>query len=404
MRLQGKKIILGVSGSIAAYKAVFLLRLLQQEGAEVRVVLTAGAQKFVTPLTFSTLAHHPVFTDLWNEAGNWSEHVQWGLWADLMIVAPATANTLAKLAHGICDDALCAVALSLRCPLLVSPAMDLEMYKHAATQANLHALQARGVQLVEAEYGYLASGLEGQGRMAEPEHIVAAVVKHFSPGPLQGKRLLISAGPTQEALDPVRYISNHSTGKMGIALAAEAARLGATVTLVLGPTTQAIPQLPGLAVQHVVTAQQMFHAMATQQAGQDCVIMTAAVADFRPISAKTQKIKKAPGQKTYSLELETTDDILAALGGQKPKGQVLVGFALETNDEVANAQKKLMKKNLDCIVLNSLQDAGAGFGHDTNQIKILDAKGTITAFDLKSKAAVAQDILNYLQTNYALGK
>lgn len=402
MRLTGKKIILGVSGSIAAYKAVFLLRLLQQEGAEVRVALTAGATRFVTPLTFSTLAHHDVFVDLWAEAGNWSAHVQWGLWADLMIVAPATANTISKLAHGTCDDALSAVALSLRCPLMVCPAMDLEMYQHPATQANLKTLRDRGVHVQEAECGYLASGLEGQGRMPEPEHIVEAVTKLFAQGPLSGKKFLISAGPTQEALDPVRYISNHSTGKMGIALAAEAARRGAQVTLVLGPTSQSVPAVAGLKVTHVVTAAEMYEAMTTQQDAHHCIVMTAAVADFKPANAKNQKIKKAPGQKSYSLELETTDDILAALGTHKPKGQVLVGFALETNDEVANAQKKLLKKNLDCIVLNSLQDAGAGFGHDTNQIKILDAKGTIFSFELKSKAAVAADILNYLQANYGL--
>lgn len=403
MRLQGKKIILGVCGSIAAYKAVFLLRLLQQEGAEVRVVLTPSAAKFVSPLTFSALAHHPVFTDLWDEAGSWSAHVQWGLWADLMIVAPCTANTLSKLAHGACDDALTAVALSLRSPLMVCAAMDLEMYAHPATQANKYTLTARGVHWVAPESGYLASGLEGAGRMAEPAHIVDAVCMALQPKTLVNKKILISAGPTQEALDPVRYISNHSTGKMGIAIATSAVLRGADVTLVLGPSNEPIPTFKNLQVVHVVSAQDMYTEMTQRQPHADCIIMSAAVADFKLQDVKEQKIKKEPGQTTFTLTLTTTQDILATLGQNKTNKQVLVGFALETNNAIANAKKKLVSKKLDCIILNTLEDEGAGFGHNTNRVTIINAQGTETPLPLKNKTELAHDILLYLEQQYALG-
>lgn len=396
MRLAGKRIVLGVTGSIAAYKAVLLLRQLQQAGAQVRVILTPAATKFIAPLTFQALSHHPVYTDVWAEAGEWSAHVQWGQWTDLLVVAPCTANTLAKLATGACDDALTAVALSAACPLLVAPAMDGEMYAHAATQANLNTLQIRGVQVVPPGTGYLASGLEGQGRMAEPETIVEAVVAIFGQGALAGKRILVSAGPTQEAIDPVRYISNHSSGKMGLALAQAALAMGAQVTLVAGPLQVAVPQHPNLTTLPITNAAELLSVMTAQQALHDAIIMAAAVADYRPVVIANQKLKKQAGVKKFTLELETTEDVLATLGKQKPKGQLLVGFALETQDELANAQKKLESKNLDMIVLNSLRDAGVGFGLDTNQVTLLHRDGSQQHIALKSKREIAQDILAVL--------
>ncbi len=402
MRLAGKRIILGVTGSIAAYKSVLLLRHLQKLGAEVRVGMTPNAVRFVTPLTFSALAHYPVFTDAWDQAGNWSEHVQWGQWADGMVVAPCTANTLAKLAHGNADDAVSILALSLRAPLLVAPTMDLEMYKHAATQANLAVLRARGVQVVEPESGYLASGLDGQGRLPEPEALVEAVEAMLATQALAGVQVLVSAGPTQEALDPVRYLSNHSTGKMGVALTRALLQRGASVTLVMGPTHQTLPRHPKLKLIPVVTALEMHAAMLAQQPLHGAIIKASAVADFRPIHEAGQKIKKKPGQRYYNLELETTDDILAALGQHKPEGQLLVGFALETQDEVSNALKKLEKKNLDCIVMNSLNDAGAGFGHDTNRVMLLSADGTRHTTELKSKDEIAQEIIAHLMAHHGL--
>ncbi len=394
MTLSGKKIVLGVSGSIAAYKAVVLLRELQQAGAEVKVVLTAAAARFVAPLTFETLSRYPVFQDLWADGTSWVEHVHLAEWADAFVVAPATANTLAKLAHGLCDDALSAVALSARCPVLVAPAMDLEMYRHLQTRRNLEALKAAGVTVVSPGSGYLASGLEGEGRLAEPAEIVEALRARLTTPLLRGKRVLISAGPTQEPIDPVRYIGNRSTGKMGIALAEAAARLGADTTLVLGPTHLAPrPGCGKLTVVRIETAEDMFREMTQRQAHADCIVMSAAVADFRPREALSHKIKKEAKASGLALDLVKTPDTLRHLGEHKPEGQLLVGFALETNDEEDNAKRKLYEKHLDLIVLNSLNDPQAGFGYDTNRVTLLHRSGAVERFALKPKTEVADDIL-----------
>lgn len=387
--LKDRKIILAVSGSIAAYKAVYLLRSLKKAGAIVRVVCTPDTAQFVAPLTFSSLADGPVFDDLWG--ANWSEHVALGTWADLMIVAPATANTLAKMAHGLCDNALLAVYLAARCPVMIAPAMDADMYQHPRTQANLATLAADGRLVLPAAQGFLASGLEGPGRLLEPEDILREVSAFFAPvASWAGRRLLLTAGPTREALDPVRFFSNHATGKMGYALAAEAARRGATVTLVSGPTS--LPDPPGVETLRVQSAQEMYEAVMARAAAQDVCIMAAAVADYTPAEVAPHKLKKQGGPLT--LVLERTPDILATVGANKPPGQFLVGFALETEQEVENARRKLHQKNLDLIVLNSLRDPGAGFGHDTNKVTLLDRAGGITSFSLKAKNLVAQDILD----------
>ncbi|RMG59589.1 MAG: bifunctional phosphopantothenoylcysteine decarboxylase/phosphopantothenate--cysteine ligase CoaBC [Bacteroidetes bacterium] len=386
--LQDRKIILAVSGSIAAYKAVYLLRGLKKAGATVRVVCTPDTARFVGPLTFSSLADGGVFDDLWG--ANWSEHVALGTWADLMLVAPATANTLAKMAHGQCDNALLAVFLAARCPVMIAPAMDADMYLHPRTQANLQALAADGHRVLPVSQGFLASGLEGPGRLLEPEVILAEVVAHFASPALAGKRVLITAGPTREAIDPVRYLSNHSTGKMGYALAAEAARRGAAVTLVSGPTS--LPDPAGVETLRVQSTQDMYEAVMARAAGQDIVIMSAAVADYTPVTVAEQKLKKQGDNLT--IVLRRTPDILHTLGQHKPPGQILVGFALETDQEEAHAREKLRKKNLDLIVLNSLRDPGAGFAHDTNKITLIDRTGDLQAFPLKSKKQVAGDILD----------
>ena len=388
--LADKKIIVGITGSIAAYKAALLVRLFVAQGARVRVVMTESAKKFVGELTFSNLSQQPVFAGLWD--GSWTEHVHLGGWADLMVVAPASANTLAKMAHGVCDNALTAVYLSAKCPVLVAPAMDADMYAHPSTLRNLAQLQADGVHVMRAGEGFLASGLHGAGRMAEPEEILAATVVALSPKPLAGKRVLLSAGPTREHIDPVRFISNGSTGTMGHALAREAARLGAQVTLVSGPV--AIKDSPGIATLHVETAEEMFEAMTNHAATQDIVIMTAAVGDYRPLEVSPIKIKK--GDENLVLTLGRTRDILKHLGEHKPAGQLLVGFALETNDEEANALGKMERKNLDFIVLNSLRDPGAGFGSSTNKITVFSRKGEMHNFELKGKDAVATDIWSVL--------
>lgn len=393
--LAGKKIILGITGSIAAYKAALLVRLLVKEGAEVKVVMTEAAKRFVGELTFSNLSQHPVFSGLWD--GSWTEHVHLGAWADLMVVAPASANTLGKMANGICDNALLAVYLSAKCPVLVAPAMDADMYIHPATRRNLERLAADGVTVLEAGTGFLASGLHGAGRMAEPEEILQAVSAQFGLRHLAGKKVLISAGPTREHIDPVRFISNGSTGTMGYALAAAAHQLGAEVTLVSGPIPppMALPFAPVF----VDSAQDMLEAILPRAAAQDFIIMTAAVGDYKPAEVATQKIKK--GQDDLLLRLVRTQDILAQLGAQKPEGQVLVGFALETHDEEAYAKKKLAAKNLDFVVMNSLRDPGAGFGMDTNKITLFSRRGDAYLFPLKSKVELAQalwaTILNDLQ-------
>lgn len=392
MNLSGKKIILGVTGGIAAYKAVYLLRLCKQAGAEVRVVCTPSVQHFVGELTFSSLSDGPVFQDLWGEA--WSAHVELGLWADLMVIAPCTANTLAKLATGLCDNALTAVYLSAKCPVLVAPAMDLDMYQHPRTQANLDALRRDGVTVLPTDSGFLASGLQGPGRLLAPEQIFTHVEQALAPQvqPLQGQKLLITAGPTREALDPVRYLTNHSSGKMGYALAREAARLGAQVTLVSGPT--ALPDPEGVETVRVVSTYEMYQAVIARAEAQDLFIMAAAVADYTPAEVAEQKIKKkANDGDELVIRLRKTKDILASVGQQKRPDQLLIGFALETENEETNARGKLERKNLDGIVLNSLRDPGAGFAHDTNQITFIPRAGEARSFPLKSKEEVAADIL-----------
>jgi phosphopantothenoylcysteine decarboxylase/phosphopantothenate--cysteine ligase len=384
--LAGRKIILGVTGSIAAYKAAALLRLFVKEGADVTVITTEAARRFVADLTFSNLSRKPVFSDLWS--GSWTEHVHLGMGADLFVVAPATAHTLAKMAHGMADDALTAVYLAARCPVMVAPAMDADMYLHPATTENFKTLTSHGVIVLPSGTGDLASGLEGPGRMQEPEEILEAAKAVFAKGPLSGKKVLITAGPTREPIDPVRYISNHSSGKMGYALAAEAVRLGAEVTLVSGPVEAGFTSKAHLV--KVETAQQMYEAVISRIEAQDVIIMSAAVADYTPVEVAAEKIKKSGAE--LSLHLTKTRDILAAAGSVKRKGQILVGFALETTQEEEYARSKLEKKNLDYIVLNSLRDPGAGFAHDTNKISILDAKGGITRYPLQSKTDVAKNI------------
>lgn len=391
--LQGKKIILGISGSIAAYKAAFLTRLLVKSGASVRVLMTPAAAGFITPLTLSTLSKNPVLLDVQSEAG-WNNHVELGLWADAMVIAPATANTLARLANGICDNVLAAVYLSARCPVFFAPAMDVDMWHHPATRANIQKLNEYGNGIIPVGHGELASGLVGEGRMAEPEDIVQFLTDHFAHRQdLTGKQILITAGPTYEAIDPVRFIGNRSSGKMGVAIAEEAAGRGAKVTLILGPSALH-PEHPAIKTVRVESAQEMYDQAVAYFPDSDVAIMAAAVADYRPEEVATQKIKKETG--TPEIKLERTPDIAATLGNLKKPGQYTVGFALETNDETANARKKLEKKNFDLIVLNSLRDAGAGFQHDTNKISILGQDNKTRHFELKTKAAVAKDIIDTL--------
>lgn len=389
--LSGKRILLGVSGSIAAYKAAILVRLLVKQGAEVKVIMTASAHDFITPLTLATLSKNPVLTQFSkDETGQWNNHVELGLWADALIIAPASANTLAKMAHGICDNLLLAVYLSARCPVFFAPAMDLDMLQHPATQGNLERLQQFGNTLIKPTYGELASGLIGTGRMAEPEDIVAAIDQYFTSGPLHGKKALVTAGPTFEAIDPVRFIGNHSTGKMGYAIAQELANRGANVTLISGPTSLPVPA--GIDLVRVTSAAEMHAACVSRFSGTDITVLSAAVADYKPAHVAGQKIKK--GNDNLTLELIKTQDIAADLGKKKQNGQLIVGFALETENEVAHAEKKLVSKNFDMIVLNSLNDSGAGFGHDTNKITLLDRQQKVTEYNLKSKKEVARDIVN----------
>ncbi|WP_247234403.1 bifunctional phosphopantothenoylcysteine decarboxylase/phosphopantothenate--cysteine ligase CoaBC [Telluribacter sp. SYSU D00476] len=395
MFLSGKKILVGVSGSIAAYKSALLVRLLVKAGAEVQVIMTEAARDFITPLTLATLSKRPALSSyVKGEDGTWNNHVELGLWADAMIVAPATAHTLAKCANGLCDDLLSAVYLSARCPVFFAPAMDLDMYHHPSTQSNLRRLVTYGNTIIEAGYGELASGLVGDGRLAEPEAIVAVLEKHFFRREVAvGKRVLITAGPTQEAIDPVRYISNHSTGKMGYALAQAFAYAGAQVTLVSGPTALPVPD-DSIRMIRVQSAQEMYEA-AQEYFGQcDLTILTAAVADYKPAQAATQKIKKKDD--VLTLDLVKTVDIAATLGSQKREEQLLVGFALETDNELANAMDKLQRKNMDYIVLNSLNDAGAGFAHDTNKITVIDKEERIRHYELKSKQKAARDIMEII--------
>lgn len=395
--LKGKHILLGITGSIAAYKAAFLIRSLVKEGAEVKVIMTDMAKRFITPLTIATLSKNPVLTEFYNpENGDWNSHVSLGIWADLYIIAPASANTIAKMATGVADNLLLTSYLSARCPVMVAPAMDLDMYRHPSTTENLETLSKRGVMMIEPSSGELASGLDGKGRMEEPEIIVEHIKKVFNTSPtLSGKKILITAGPTREEIDPVRYITNHSSGKMGYAIAQECAERGALVTLISGPANIEISS-PLINKIEVVSAAEMYQNTVTAyENGTDVVILSAAVADFTPVNTETKKIKR--GKENYSLELKPTKDIAAELGNQKRENTIHIGFALETDNELANANDKLHRKNLDAIVLNSLKDEGAGFGTDTNKVSIIGRDGSKNDYNLKSKRQVASDIVDYIE-------
>ena len=394
--LSGKKVLLGVTAGIAAYKSAFLVRLLVKKGAEVRVVMTPSAKEFVTPLTLSTLSKNEVwssFTKEDDENAQWNNHVELGLWADLFIIAPATANTLSKMAQGSSDNLLVATYLSAKCPVYFAPAMDLDMYKHPSTVATFEKLISFQNIMIPAEHGELASGLVGKGRMAEPEAIVDFIEKDIAAQlPLRGKQFLITAGPTYEAMDPVRFIGNHSSGKMGYAIAAAAAQLGASVTLVSGPSSLEMNH-SGVQLVRVTSAKEMYDAAHEVYEACDVAILSAAVADYRPATVANQKIKKKDSELT--IQLEKTDDILASLGKLKQQ-QFLVGFALETQNELENAKTKLQKKNLDLIVLNSLNDKGAGFGTDTNKVTFITRDNKVIPFEVKSKQEVANDILQHI--------
>ncbi|WP_184550058.1 bifunctional phosphopantothenoylcysteine decarboxylase/phosphopantothenate--cysteine ligase CoaBC [Mucilaginibacter sp. FT3.2] len=389
--LEGKNIILGVCGSIAAYKSALLVRLLVKAGAHVQVVMTPDAVNFITPLTLATLSKKPVLVNYYKtETGEWHNHVELGLWADMLIIAPATANTLAKMANGLCDNLLSAVYLSAKCPVYFAPAMDLDMWLHPATRLNVDKLQSFGNVMIAPGNGELASGLYGEGRLAEPEEIVDFLSSEQKKKLLlAGHKVMVTAGPTYEAIDPVRFIGNHSSGKMGFAIADELAKMGADVILISGPSAQVSKQKSVKRID-VTSAAQMLDACLAHYKNTKVCIMSAAVADYTPAHIAQQKIKKKDAG--FNIELTATTDILKTLGEQKTTGQLLVGFALETNDEEMNAITKLQKKNLDFIVLNSLNDAGAGFRKDTNKITIIDRDLQKTTFELKSKDAVAYDI------------
>jgi len=390
--LKGKKIILGVSASIAAYKAAFLIRLLVTHKADVKVIITEAAKDFVTPLTLATLSKNPVLSEFVEDIdeGTWSNHVDLGNWADYIIIAPATANTMAKMAGGICDNLLLAVYLSAQCPVFVAPAMDLDMYKHGSTKESLNSLQSFGNHIIPAGTGELASGLEGEGRMAEPIEIIDFLERFISEGsPLQNKKILINAGPTYEKIDDVRFIGNFSSGKMGVALAQKAIELGATVNLVLGPT-QIPHDLEGINVTHVTSAAEMYDRCTVLFKESDIAILSAAVADYTPVHPHKGKIKKTDD--TLNIELERTKDILSSVGNSKTKDQFVVGFALESENEEEYAKGKLTKKNADLIVLNSLRNKGAGFGVDTNKVSIFNKNGRILDSELLSKNEIAKKI------------
>lgn len=392
--LEGKKILVGVSGSIAAYKAVFLVRLLVKEGAHVKVIMTPSATDFVTPLTFSVLSKNPVLVDFSMPDGSWNNHVELANWADIIILAPASANTIGKLALGLCDNLLLATLFSASCPVYIAPAMDREMYTSSSIKENIARLINQKRVIIPAEEGELASGLYGEGRMAEPEHIVRFIIEnHFKSLPLYGKKVLVTAGPTYEAIDPVRFIGNFSSGKMGFAIAEELAKNGASVTLVHGPVHISAHN-SAIKTISITSAAEMHHECVTQFPGMDIVIMSAAIADYRPATPANEKIKKKDA--ALNLELIPNPDILAELGTMKKEHQLLVGFALETNNELENASGKLKKKNLDAIVLNSMRTKGAGPGGDTNKITIIDRQNKTTRFELKQKDEVAVDIVNYI--------
>ena len=388
--IKGKKILLCVTGSIAAYKSILLLRLLIKNGAEVKVIMTEGAKDFVTPLNFSTLSKNKVLTSLFDEE-TWANHAILGRWADAMLIAPASCNTISKMANGICDNLLLAVYLSSKCPVLIAPAMDEDMWHHPATRKNIEILKENGSQFLPVNTGELASGLSGEGRMAEPEEIVTYLEGFFSKTQdLKGKKALVTAGPTHEAIDPVRFIGNNSSGKMGIAIAEELSQRGAAVKLVLGPSQMKVDEK--IKTKRVISAEEMYAECIKEFQSFDIIIMAAAVADFTPKNKSNKKIKKENGQ--FSLQLVQTKDILLQAGKLKSDKQTLIGFALETNNEKENALKKLAKKNADLIVLNSLNDAGAGFGFDTNKITIFDKNHKEYTFPPKTKKEVAFDIVN----------
>jgi phosphopantothenoylcysteine decarboxylase/phosphopantothenate--cysteine ligase len=394
--LKGKKIVLGITGSIAAYKACMIIRGLVKAGAEVQVVITPAGKEFITPITLSALTQKPVISDFFSQRdGTWHSHVALGLWADAMLVAPCTASTLGKMANGIADNMLITTYLSMKAPVFIAPAMDLDMYQHPTTQQNMERLRSFGNHIIEPQSGFLASGLEGKGRMEEPERIVEALDYFFETKDLAGKHIMITAGPTHEKIDPVRFIGNYSSGKMGFALAEKCVRRGADVTLVCGPvSTQLSPMAAQLIKRiNVESCQEMFNAATTVFPNCNAAILCAAVADFRPDHQADQKIKREGDD--LQLRLLPNPDIAAELGRMKQSGQRLVGFALETNDEQANAQKKLQKKNLDFIVLNSLRNEGTCFQSDENQISIINADGQ-RDYERKSKSAVAKDIIDQL--------
>ena len=399
--LKGKKIVLGITGSIAAYKSCLIIRDLIKAGAEVQVVITPAGKEFITPITLSALTQKPVISDFFSQRdGTWHSHVALGLWADAMLIAPCTASTLGKMANGIADNMLITTYLSMKAPVFIAPAMDLDMYQHPTTQQNMERLKGFGNHIIEPQSGFLASGLEGKGRMEEPEQIVAYLDHFFEQKDLQGKHIMITAGPTHEKIDPVRFIGNYSSGKMGFALAEDCVRRGAKVTLIAGPVSAQLSSIARQQVQriNVESCQDMYEA-ATQAFPQcDAAILCAAVADFRPEHKAEQKIKHEGDD--LQLHLIPNPDIAAELGRMKREGQVLVGFALETNDEQANAQKKLQKKNLDFIVLNSLRNEGTCFQSDENQISIISATGQ-QDFDRKSKQGVAHDIIDHLATLFS---
>lgn len=392
--LKGKKIVLGITGSIAAYKACYIIRGLVKAGAEVQVVITPAGKEFITPITLSALTQKPVISDFFSQRdGTWHSHVALGLWADAMLIAPCTASTLGKMANGVADNMLITTYLSMKAPVFIAPAMDLDMYQHPTTQQNLQKLQSFGNQVIEPQSGFLASGLEGKGRMEEPEKIVEYLDDYFEEKDLAGKKIMITAGPTYEKIDPVRFIGNYSSGKMGIALAEECARRGAEVTLIAGPVSTPLPTANRLSIVHVESCEQMYQA-ATQTYGQcDAAILCAAVADFRPETIAKEKIKREKDD--LVIRLKPTHDIAAELGKMKRADQKLIGFALETNDEQQNAQSKLERKNLDFIVLNSLRNEGTCFQSDENQISIISRQQQ-KDFSRKPKSEVAKDIINEL--------
>ncbi|HEY5773290.1 MAG TPA: bifunctional phosphopantothenoylcysteine decarboxylase/phosphopantothenate--cysteine ligase CoaBC [Chitinophagaceae bacterium] len=395
--LAGKKILLGITGSIAAYKAIYLVRLLVKEGVEVKVIITPSAKDFVTTLTLSTLSKNPVLVDLFDEE-SWTNHVMLGRWADVMIIAPLSCNTLAKMANGQCDNLLLATYLSATCPVVLAPAMDEDMWHHPSTKENLKKVESFGNRIIPVEKGELASGLFGDGRMSEPEQIIQFITDNFFLSrPLGGKKALVTAGPTYEAIDPVRFIGNHSSGKMGIAIAKELEKRGADVTLVLGPSSFDF-LANGIKLVKVESAEEMYNACVNIFEETDLAVMSAAVADYKPVTKASEKIKKK--EDSFTIQLTKTKDILFDLGQRKKKDQVLVGFALETQNEKGYALEKLSKKNADWIVMNSLNDPDAGFGHDTNKITMFSKSGEELMFTTKTKTEVAKDIVDILIRNH----